>query len=108
MKRYYKLDKNGKILASYARQQEGQELLHLEEPENSYHEWNGSEWIFNQDRYDTETAIDDLSQSDNDMIRVIEDLIDVLIDKNVIVIDDLPVEAKDKINNRKSLRDKIK
>lgn len=47
-----------------------------------------------------------LSASDMDFIRVSEDLIDTLIDKNIILLADLPAGAQEKINNRKDLRQK--
>lgn len=43
-------------------------------------------------------------QSDIDLIRVIEDLVDILIAKSVISINDLPSPVQKKLLNRKSLR----
>jgi hypothetical protein len=43
---------------------------------------------------------------DADFIRVIEDVIDTLISKNVINITDLPVEAQTKLFGRKSFRER--
>ena len=43
---------------------------------------------------------------DADFIRVIEDVIDTLISKNVINITDLPVEAQTKLFSRKSFRER--
>lgn len=48
-----------------------------------------------------------LSLSDVSIIRVIEDLIDVLVKKNVIMLTDLPEEARDKLRERKKVRKKI-
>ncbi len=48
-----------------------------------------------------------LSLSDVSIIRVIEDLIDVLIRKNVIMLTDLPEEARDKLKERKRVRQKM-
>jgi len=80
-------------------------------PPDITYSWSGNAWVEDADKV-TQKVIDDakmeLSQTDNGMIRVIEDLIDVLILKNTIKFDDLPVEVQDKINNRKVLRDKIK
>ena len=71
--------------------------------------WNGEKVILkNQNEIDSDNAVKMLPETDNSMIRIIEDLIDTLIDKNVIALNDLPKEAKDKINNRKTLRNKIK
>ena len=44
---------------------------------------------------------------DADFIRVIEDVIDTLISKNVINITDLPVEAQTKLFGRKGYRERV-
>lgn len=46
----------------------------------------------------------ELKASDDSFIRVGEDLIDVLISKGIIELSDFPEESREKINNRKSLR----
>lgn len=46
----------------------------------------------------------DLVTSDLDMIRVYEDLIDVLISKHVVVLTDFPQAAQEKLMRRKRLR----
>jgi len=48
-----------------------------------------------------------LTQTDIALIRVIEDLIDVLIDKNILMFTDLPLEAREKILVRKSTRESL-
>ena len=48
-----------------------------------------------------------LSLSDVSIIRVIEDLIDVLVKKNVIMLTDLPEEARLKLKERKQVRKKM-
>ena len=49
-----------------------------------------------------------LEQSDrSDMLRIIEDLIDVLVDKEIISFNDLPEAAVKKLRIRKELRSKI-
>lgn len=52
----------------------------------------------------SEQSLQGLYLSDLGMIRIIEDLIDVLIDKNVITITDLPAQAVSRIQARKKLR----
>ncbi len=47
------------------------------------------------------------SQLDADFVRVIEDVIDTLIVKNILNITDLPVEAQAKLFARKSFRDRV-
>lgn len=48
-----------------------------------------------------------LAHSDSSIIRVLEDLIDLLIDKKIILFTDLPKEAQEKIQSRKKLRTKM-
>lgn len=47
---------------------------------------------------------DVFQNSDLKLIRAIEDVIDLLIKKNVICITDLPVAVQDKLMDRRSLR----
>ena len=46
----------------------------------------------------------ELTQADLDFIRVIEDLMDVLMEKQVFLFTELPAEAQAKILKRQSLR----
>jgi len=48
-----------------------------------------------------------LIQSDLEMIRVLEDLIQLLIDKNIIKLTELPDAAQEKLLNRDELRSTI-
>ena len=48
-----------------------------------------------------------LASSDLDMIRVLEDLVTVLIDKQVFVLTDLPPQAQQKLARRYKLRSKL-
>ena len=52
-------------------------------------------------------SADNFNQLDADFIRVLEDVIDALIMKNVITITDLPAQAQAKLFARKSLRDRL-
>lgn len=45
---------------------------------------------------------------DADLVRVLEDLIDALIQRNVLMVTDLPLEAQQKLFNRKNVRDQMK
>jgi hypothetical protein len=49
----------------------------------------------------------DFGRLDADFVRVLEDLIDTLILRNVISITDLPPQAQAKLLARKSLREKL-
>ena len=114
MKRYYVIDEENKIKGSFSRPQQSIETVAIEE--NDVNQYQFAKYIDGQivedtqekENFENEKLKNDLALTDNGMIRVIEDLINTLIDKNIIAINDLPVEAKDKINNRKALRDKIK
>ncbi|MBC8318345.1 MAG: hypothetical protein H8E41_10605 [Desulfobulbaceae bacterium] len=48
-----------------------------------------------------------LSLSDVGIIRILEDLVELLIKKNILLLTELPEEAQDKIKQRKMLRDKM-
>lgn len=48
-----------------------------------------------------------LLQSDASIIRVLEDLIDLLIAKKIILFTELPLRAQEKIQERKRLRAKM-
>jgi len=56
---------------------------------------------------DTDPWIQLLSLSDIGIIRILEDLIDLLIRKNIILFTELPEEAQAKINDRKRVREKL-
>ncbi len=45
-----------------------------------------------------------LATTDLDMARVIEDLVDVLISKNIFIFTELPVPVQEKLSSRKQLR----
>ena len=61
-------------------------------------------WYANQT---VESSLLQLKQSDLDMIRVLEDLIEVLTSKGVISITDLPARAQAKLLSRSSARQTI-
>ncbi|HEV7913162.1 MAG TPA: hypothetical protein VGP22_05310 [Albitalea sp.] len=54
-----------------------------------------------------ESAPDDYNRLDAEFVRVIEDVIDTLIMKNVITITDLPAHAQAKLFARKNFRDRM-
>ena len=56
---------------------------------------------------DTDPWVQLLSLSDMSIIRILEDLIDLLIRKNIIMLTDLPEEAQTKISERKRVREKM-
>ncbi len=56
---------------------------------------------------DRHPSLQFLSTSDLDLIRVLEDLVDVLIQKNIIRFTDLPDSAQQKLLHRKSARNAL-
>jgi len=50
----------------------------------------------------------DLARMDVDFIRVLEDLIDVLVNKGVINLTDLPPQALDKLSQRRRIRRRLR
>lgn len=50
----------------------------------------------------------ELSQLDADFIRVLEDLIDALVANGTLRLTDLPAEALQKLNQRKSARARLR
>ena len=56
---------------------------------------------------ETSSSVDALSQSDAAIARVLEDLIDVLINKGVIQFTDLPEAAQNKLMTRRQTRAKL-
>ena len=56
---------------------------------------------------DNDPRVQLLSYSDVGIIRILEDLIDRLVRKNIILFTELPEEAQAKISQRKQLRQKI-
>ena len=56
---------------------------------------------------DTDPWMQLLSLSDIGIIRILEDLIDILIRKNIILFTELPEKAQKKIRERKQIRKKI-
>jgi len=53
------------------------------------------------------TVVRALSESDLAMIRVVEDIVDLLIEQNLLRFTDLPVAAQEKLMQRRSLRESI-
>jgi 5S rRNA maturation endonuclease (ribonuclease M5) len=54
-----------------------------------------------------DAARNQLSSSDTETIRVIEDIVDVLIQKKVILLTDLPEAAQQKLSERQRMRSEL-
>jgi FMN phosphatase YigB (HAD superfamily) len=95
---FVKRDATGRIMALYReRSDEAPEYLAADHPEIA-------------EFADPESARGERSsmlQSDLEMIRVYEDLIDVLISKRIVVLTDFPTAAQEKLVRRKRLRSSL-
>lgn len=50
---------------------------------------------------------DSLASSDNEMVRVVEDLVEMLMEKQVFVFTELPEAVQNKLNARRKLRHEV-
>lgn len=99
---YIKRDADGNII-QMAKQSsdEMQESLDEHDPEILK--------FLNQDKDELQhESIKQLEQSDIEMIRAVEDLIELLIHKHVITFTDLPAVTQTKILSRKKIRDLLR
>lgn len=90
---YVKRDKHHQIIDVYeSAQAESDEFLAIHDAEvvEFLNSQQGKKQIF--------------KQSDAEMIRVIDDLVDVLTENNIIRFTDLPAAAQQKLLNRRDLR----
>ena len=60
-----------------------------------------------KEQQDTNTAKQTLSESDQDFARATEDVINLLIEKNIILFTDLPTEVQEKMAGREKLRSNL-
>ena len=71
-------------------------------------EGGATEWLADNDAqllsFLAQQQADGFQQLDADFIRVLEDLIDVLVEKHVINMTDLPIAARDKLAARRDHR----
>jgi hypothetical protein len=56
---------------------------------------------------DGEAGRESIDQTDQDFVRVLEDVVQLLIDKGVILFTDLPDSAQEKIMRRQRLRSEL-
>lgn len=96
---YIQRDTAGKITAIFdAQQTDEQEYIATNDPELR---------DFIAQINDSAEAKNVLAASDSDLIRVLEDLIDTLIDKKAILFTDLPLAAREKLANRGKVREHL-
>jgi FMN phosphatase YigB (HAD superfamily) len=95
---FVKRDGSGRVVAAFReRSDEAPEFLAANSPEIA-------------EFSDPDGARDERSsmlQSDLEMIRVYEDLIDILISKRIVVLTDFPAKAQEKLVRRKRLRSSL-
>lgn len=93
---YIQRDQHGKIIAVFeSPQTNAQESLLPDSPELL-------EYLVNTADKDEARTI--LSTSDIALIRVLEDLVNTLIDNKVILFTDLPLAAREKLASREKIR----
>lgn len=96
---YVKRNENGTISAVFADPQDGaEELVTSGTPELMQFLGGAS----------AEAIRSLLAESDVEMSRVIEDLVDILISRGVILLTDFPVPAQEKLTKRGGLRQRLR
>jgi FMN phosphatase YigB (HAD superfamily) len=95
---FVKRDETGRIVALFReRSDEAPEYLAANSPEIAEF----------SDPDATRGERGNMLQSDLEMIRVYEDLIDILISKRIVVLTDFPTKAQEKLVRRKRLRSSL-
>lgn len=89
--RYVLRDDKGEVISVHRDPVSGAQVLPADHPEVLHFLKEGTE----QETY---------ASLDANLVRVLEDLIDVLIERNVLMVTDLPAEAQQKLFERKSFR----
>jgi hypothetical protein len=99
---FIKRDINGEIIALFREQNaEAGDYLPPHHPEiQAFIEPAGNDETTNGES----EVLTNMVRSDLEMIRVYEDLVDVLISKHVVVLTDFPQAAQEKLMRRKRLR----
>jgi len=91
-------DAGGNIMAVYEQQIEGGEAISADDPALR---------DFIQRNLPSAQALDEWVQSDLALARVLEDLVDVLIEKKVFMFTDLPTGAQKKLLERRGFRKEV-
>lgn len=101
---YVQRDSSGKIVAVSAHETDSQK----EWLEEGSHDLNAFllDVALGKESND-QTVVQALGESDLTMIRVVEDVVDLLIEQNLIRFTDLPQRAQEKLLQRRSLRRSI-
>ena len=96
---YVRRDKNGKISA----------LFHsaTEEATEEISAYSQEILDFLLEGKSDESSAEFLSYTDTHVVRVLEDLIDLLIEKNIIMLTELPARAQIKLSRRQKARESL-
>ncbi len=97
---YVNRDKDNQVIAIFAEEPtEGAEYLAASHPDViGFLNMNASE----------EQSLQFLTSSDYELVRVLEDLIELLIDKNVVLFTELPSAAQRKLVQRRKARQNLR
>jgi len=96
---YITRDKDNKIQSLHNKKQvEGQEFLPNNDPQVM---------LFFKDVDAKNEDQSFLNQTDIDLVRVLEDLVDLLTEKHIILFTELPTAAQNKLLQRKSVRQNL-
>lgn len=85
---------------------EGHTIVHSAPP-SPEHVWDGTKWVVDASLAAAKVTRDTLSKiiaTDADVPRIVEDLIQLLVDKGVISLTDFPTKAREKVEKRRALR----
>ena len=93
------------------RNERGDIVALLDSPNAGSSEWldvdNSDVLVFLQQAEEAHQLKESLGTSDAEIARVLEDVIDILMEKQVFVFTELPEAAQEKLNKRKQLRDNV-
>lgn len=97
---YVKRDKDNKVIAVYAEapSEDAEYLASSHSDVIGFLNLNASE----------EQSLQFLTSSDYELVRVLEDLIELLIDKNIVLFTDLPFAAQHKLVQRRRARQNLR
>ena len=96
----------------YVQRSEQGEITSLNDsPSNDNNEWLDNDHVdvlsFVRQGSQASVLKKSLDASDVEMARVLEDVIDILMEKQVFVFTELPEAVQDKLNKRKQLREDV-
>lgn len=97
---------NGEYLGSFDGAAPPDGAVECPMPTHGNQVWNGSAWA-DTPAIKTDAILAELNNSDVGMISVIDDIVNLLIAKGVISMDDFPASAQEKLDSRKIIMGKL-